>query len=71
MQLHIQCIFAVKFREFVIRPEWRDLLHRMWDVTFRINRNTTENAVFLEEYKKFLLHFEVEYEDQYIFKELE
>lgn len=147
-QLHIQCIFAVKFRNSVIKKEWQDLLHRYitgiiqnnghkliainsmpdhlhvffgfrpnqslsdlmrmvkgesseWINNQKFNSSTfrwqegygafsysrsqikdvgryIENQQehhrkrsFLEEYKRFLIHFEVEYEDQYIFKELE
>jgi putative transposase len=147
-QIHIQCVFAVKFRQSVIQPVWKDRLHQYiigivhnnghkvisinsmpdhlhlffgfrpdqslsdlmrmvkgesseWINKQQFNPSTfrwqegygafsysrsqikvvaeyIENQAehhrkktFLEEYQQFLDHFEVEYDERYIFKPLE
>lgn len=147
-QIHIQCIFAVKYRQSLIELSWKNELHQYitgiiknnghkllsinsmpdhlhllfgfrptqslsdlmrmvkgssseWINKEKFNKSTfnwqegygafsysrsqiskvalyIENQeqhhhkkTFLEEYKQFLDHFEVEYDDQYIFKPLE
>lgn len=147
-QIHIQCVFAVKFRQSVIQADWKERLHKyitgivqnnghkmiaingmpdhihlffgfrpnqslsdlmrmvkgdssewinkqkLCQTTFRWQEgygafsyaksqvkavalyieNQEEHhrkKPFLEEYKNFLERFEVEYDDRYIFKEME
>ncbi|MBC7400279.1 MAG: IS200/IS605 family transposase [Mucilaginibacter sp.] len=147
-QIHIQCVLAVKFRQSLIEPEWKDRLllyitaivqnngHKMIAINcmpdhlhmffgFRPNQSLSDlmrivkgessewlnkqdfikstfrwqegygafsysrsqmkivaeyienqeehhrKKKFLEEYQQFLEHFEVEFDDRYIFKPLE
>lgn len=57
-KLHIQFVFAVKYRASLIYGEWKEDLHKYITGIFQQNNH------------KMLKLFEVEYDEQYLFKEL-
>lgn len=56
-QIHIQAVFTVQNRECIIAKQWKEEHHR--------------KKTFLEEYKEFLNAFEVQYDERYIFNQIE
>jgi len=94
-QIHIQCIFAVKYRDAVINRSWKERLHKYIIAIVNNNghkalaisysKSQTDAVVkyilnqedhhrkktFMEEYKEMLKKFEIDYNEQYIFKKLE
>ena len=84
-QIHIQFVFAVKYRAALIGDDWKERLHQYITGIFQENQHKMlqinsmpENQeihhrkeTFLDEYRKFLTAFEIEWDEQCIFKELE
>ncbi len=83
-QLHIQFVFAVKYRKALIDKEWKERLHHYITGIIQSNHHKMlcinsmpdhiqeehhKKETFLEEYQKILKAFEIEYDEQYIFTE--
>ena len=65
-QLHVQLVFAVKYRAALIGKEWKAELHKYITGIFQENRHK-----MLQINRRLLRAFEIEYDERYIFKELE